>query len=194
MTKRVFFSFHYQDVIDFRANVVRNCGFTKGGGEEAGFFDASVWETTKQRGPEALKRLINGGLENTSVTCVLIGSLTYARPWVRYEIFKSMKRGNKIIGVHVNDVPDKDRRTKELGPNPFVYVGISYSFFGETLTMHEWRGSTWIPYEDIDGSASYHISPADTARGGHGYSLSDFYRTYSWNRDGGYENFSNWIL
>lgn len=24
MAKRVFFSFHYQDVIDFRANVVRN--------------------------------------------------------------------------------------------------------------------------------------------------------------------------
>jgi hypothetical protein len=29
MAKRVFFSFHYQDVIDFRANVVRNHWLTK---------------------------------------------------------------------------------------------------------------------------------------------------------------------
>ena len=29
MARRVFFSFHYQDVIDFRANVVRNHWLTK---------------------------------------------------------------------------------------------------------------------------------------------------------------------
>ena len=44
MAKRVFFSFHYQDVIDFRANVVRQHWVTKPDREDAGFFDASVWE------------------------------------------------------------------------------------------------------------------------------------------------------
>ncbi|MGH7979250.1 MAG: hypothetical protein ACREE6_07730 [Limisphaerales bacterium] len=42
MAKQVFFSFHYEDVKTFRANVVRNHGFTKENGQEAGFFDASV--------------------------------------------------------------------------------------------------------------------------------------------------------
>lgn len=44
MAKRVFFSFHYQDVIDFRANVVRNHWMTKPDREEAGYFDASIWK------------------------------------------------------------------------------------------------------------------------------------------------------
>ena len=46
MAKRVFFSFHYQDVIDFRANVVRNHKTTKH--EGAGYFDASIWEDAKK--------------------------------------------------------------------------------------------------------------------------------------------------
>lgn len=81
MAKRVFFCFHYQDVIDFRANVVRNHWMTKPDREEAGYFDASVWESARRQGDTSLKRLINGALENTSNTCVLIGSQTYERPW-----------------------------------------------------------------------------------------------------------------
>ena len=76
MARRCFFSFHYQDVIDFRANVVRNHNITKD--DNGGFFDASIWETAKKQGDIALKRLINGGLNNTSATVVLIGSSTVA--------------------------------------------------------------------------------------------------------------------
>lgn len=47
MAQRVFFSFHYQDFIDFRANVVRNHWVTEKGREAAGFFDASIWETAR---------------------------------------------------------------------------------------------------------------------------------------------------
>ena len=86
------FSFHYRDVVDLRANVVRNHGLTKD--DNAGFFDASLWESVKRSGPAALKRLINDGLENTSVTCVLIDSESYVRPWVRYELLQSFRRAN----------------------------------------------------------------------------------------------------
>ena len=40
MAKRVFFSFHYQDVIDFRANVVRKHNVTKD--KNSKFFDALI--------------------------------------------------------------------------------------------------------------------------------------------------------
>lgn len=62
MAKKVFFSFHYQDVIDFRANVVRNHWITKPDRSAAGFFDASIWEDAKKTSELALKRLINNGL------------------------------------------------------------------------------------------------------------------------------------
>ena len=123
MANRVFFSFHYQDVIDFRANVVRNHWMTKPDREAAGFFDASLWESSKKRGGDpALMKLINDGLDNTSNTCVLVGSETWARPWVRYEILKSFKRGNSQFGVNINGIKGRDGQTKMSAPNPFLYT------------------------------------------------------------------------
>jgi hypothetical protein len=118
----VFFSFHYQDVIDFRANVVRLHKTTKD--DNAGYFDASIWETAKKTGELALKRLINGELQNTSVTAVLIGSETYNRRWVRYEIMRSMFKGNHILGININSITGKDQKTKALGPNPILRDSI----------------------------------------------------------------------
>lgn len=97
MAKKVFFSFHYQDVIDFRANVVRNHWLTKPDRQAAGFFDSSIWESAKKTSDLALKRLINSGLDNTSNTCVLVGTDTFNRRWVSYEIMKSLEKGNHIF-------------------------------------------------------------------------------------------------
>ena len=63
MAKRVFFSFHYQDVIDFRANVVRQHCVTKPDREAAGFFDTSIWQSATRMGDPSVKRLINGALD-----------------------------------------------------------------------------------------------------------------------------------
>jgi hypothetical protein len=46
MAKRVYFAFHYQDVIDFRANVVRKHNFL-GGVEVAGYYDHSMGRDEK---------------------------------------------------------------------------------------------------------------------------------------------------
>lgn len=193
MAKRVFFSFHYQDVIDFRANVVRNHWMTKDDREEAGFFDASLWESSRKRGPDALKTLIDAGLENTTVTCVLIGDDTHARPWVRYEILQSMKRGNKLFGIHINGINGKNGKSKDIGPNPFLSLGVTYSEDGTKLTMHQIINGTWVRYEEIAGGASYSISQVEVASRSKGFNLSHFYKTYLWNKDDGYNNFSKWV-
>lgn len=192
MANRVFFSFHYQDVIDFRANVVRNHWVAKADRVAAGFYDASIWEEAKRQGQVALKRLINSGLQNTSNTCVLIGSSTYSRPWVRYELLKSFKRDNHIFGVHINGIKGKDGQTKDLGPNPLEYIGVTYSDDGATATLWEKSGGQWIKYEEIDGSASYSVSVGTKYRG-KGFNLGNFYKTYKWNADNGYDNFASWV-
>ncbi|MGH9682850.1 MAG: TIR domain-containing protein [Candidatus Acidiferrales bacterium] len=64
--------------------------------------DSAPREEEKNTSPSALKRLIKAELENTTVTVVLIGSDTWARRWVHYEIFKSIKRGNHVLGIHIN--------------------------------------------------------------------------------------------
>lgn len=194
MARRVFFSFHYKDVADFRANVVRNHWRLKPDRESAGFFDASVWESAKKTGPVAVKRLINKAISGTSNTCVLIGSETWARRWVRYEIMRSFKKGNHVFGVHINSIAGKDKKTKSKGRNPFLNLGITVSESGYTITLWELFRKKWRKYDQIDGGASYRLStPCAKAMRGEGFNLTSFCSTYDWTADRGYENFSLWV-
>ncbi len=193
MPKRVFFSFHYQDVIDFRANVVRQHWLTKPDREVAGFFDASLWESVMKTGSTAVKRLVNSGLEGTSVTCVLIGSQTFVRPWVRYEIMKSFRKGNTILAVHINSITGKDKQTKPSGPNPLDYLGVSFSATGDIATMYEKVNGQWREYAEIDDSATYRTGGIGQQYCGKGFTFSQWYRTYDWVSHDGYNNFATWV-
>src|SRR5215216_8153215 len=106
MVRRVFFSFHYQRDI-FRVNVVRNSWLTHPDREVAGYWDASLWESVRRQGDDALRRLVEGGLQNTSVTAVLIGAETATRRWVQYEIFRSYQLGKGIIGIRIHNIPNQ---------------------------------------------------------------------------------------
>jgi hypothetical protein len=171
--------------------VVRNHWLTKPDREAAGFFDASIWEEAKKTGPLALKRLINGGLQNTSVTAILIGSQTYERQWVRYEIMRSMSKGNTILGVHINGIKDKFGRIKAAGPNPFDFLGYRYSNNGTSLDLYEVKNGTWVQYGDMD---SYTLkTPVSREKWGQFYRLSATRRTYDWITHNGYNNFAQWV-
>ena len=96
MARRVFFSFHYTDIMN--ANIVRNSGQFKPT-QETGFYDASLWEEARTKGDAAIKRLIDNGLNNTSVTVFLLGAETYSRKWCKYELQKSIDDGKGILGI-----------------------------------------------------------------------------------------------
>lgn len=193
MAKRVYFAFHYQDVIDLRANVVRNHWMTKPDRAAAGFFDASIWETAKKTGSMAIKRLINSGLDGTTVTCVLIGSQTYTRPWVRYEILKSFRKGNVILAIHINSIRGKDQATKSKGLNPLSYVGVTFSESGLTATLWEKVNGDWKQYSEIDGNASYQTGGVAQEYRGKGFNFAQWYPEYDWVADDGYSNFASWV-
>jgi hypothetical protein len=188
MSKRVFFSFHYEDVASFRANVVRRHDVTKES-NESGFFDSSIWEDAKLVGGSAIKRLINTSLENTSVTCVLIGSDTWNRPWVRYEILKSYDRGNKLLGIHINSIKDKYQRTYLQGKNPFSYLGFYIPTDGRVTNYQEVKNGNWKTYSELQPSLG--IIPEQYRR--KGIMLSEFVPIYDWIANGGYYNFKTWI-
>ncbi|MBL0112520.1 MAG: TIR domain-containing protein [Saprospiraceae bacterium] len=190
MAKRVFFSFHYQDVSDFRANVVRQHWVCKPDREVAGFFDASIWESAQKVGDTALKKLINENIHGTSNTCILIGSDTYSRRWVRYEIFRSFHSLNHLFAVHINSIRDKDRNFKTNGPNPLNYAGIHVSSDGITVQPKElnyyWENSIDYPKWNLETPMapkfrnSFHV-------------FSDIFPEYDWMNDDGYNNFSSWV-
>ncbi len=185
MTKRVYFAFHYQDVIDFRANVVRKHNSLQGV-ENAGYYDHSIWEESKKTSDLALKRLINSELEGTSVTALLIGSNTYARRWVRYEIAKSIERGNKLLGIHINSVLGKDGLTKTSGPNPFEQMGLAVSEDGLTGQLSEWNGTQWAWYRDLD---KFKLNQQPLQMRGKSYYLTHWFKTYDWDYRRGLSEF-----
>jgi len=110
MVRKVFFSFKYEDVS--RTNVVRNSWVTQGK-EAAGFIDAADFEDLKRQGDAAIKNWIDKQLEGTSVTVVLVGEETCNSRWVKYEIEKSKKIGNGLLGIDISKIKDLQGNTSE---------------------------------------------------------------------------------
>ena len=116
MARRVFFSFHYQRDI-WRVNQIRNIPKIISVAA-AGFQDASIWEEAKKKSDEAIKRLIDKGLENTSVTVVCIGAKTAGRRYINYEIAKSLERSNGLVGIQIHHLENESGETDSPGKTP----------------------------------------------------------------------------
>jgi hypothetical protein len=137
-----------------------------------------------------LKRLIRAELRNTTATVVLIGSDTWARRWVRYEIFMSLRRGNVVLGIHINGIEGKDGKTKPLGRNPFQYLGFKVGQNGTLVEPIEWKDGKWRLYRDL---LPYAAKQQPRASRGKQLRLTHWCPSYDWSEDEGYKNFSSWL-
>lgn len=150
--RRVFFSFHYADIM--RVNNVRNSGefATSSSNSERrhieGFYDFSLWEKRKLDGEKSLKQLIRKGVQNTSAICVLIGTETWKRPWVRYEIARSVVDGRGLLSVHINRIPHHQPpyAPHTVGYNPCNMLGIALKQSNNKYYLCEQRyiESKWV--------------------------------------------------
>jgi MTH538 TIR-like domain (DUF1863) len=121
--RKAFFSFHFDDVM--RVNVVRNAWKITHPDSAAmrSFYDSSLWERRKLEGDDALKRLIREGVSYTSAVCVLIGSETWLRRWVKYEIARAVIDGRGLLGV--NSIRHHQTQTPHTrGPNPLDFMAV----------------------------------------------------------------------
>ena len=116
MARRVFFSFHYQRDI-WRVNQIRSIPNITGCAA-AGFQDSSLWEESRKKSDEAVQKLIDAGLQNTSVTVVFIGQETANRKFINYEIKKSLERGNGLVGIQIHHLENQKSETDSLGSTP----------------------------------------------------------------------------
>ncbi len=137
MARRVFFSFHYQRDV-FRVNQIRNIPNVTGVAA-AGWADASLWEEAK-RSDAVIKKLIDDGLYNTSVTVVFIGYKTAGRKYINYEIEKSIARGNAILGVRIHHLKNKDGETDPEGdvPTKLTAAGAKIYKYSDMTKLAEW--------------------------------------------------------
>lgn len=115
MPRRTFFSFHYKHV--WKVNQIRNIPNVTGTAA-AGFQDASLWEEAKKKGDAAIKKMIDDGLKNTSVTVVFVNYGTKDRKYIDYEIDQSLDRGNGLVAVQIHHLKDQNGNTGSPGAIP----------------------------------------------------------------------------
>jgi len=115
MPRRTFFSFHYKHV--WKVNQIRNIPNVTGTAA-AGFQDASLWEEAKKKGDAAIKKMIDDGLKNTSVTVVFVNYGTKDRKYIDYEIDQSLDRGNGLVAVQIHHLKDQNENTGSPGAIP----------------------------------------------------------------------------
>lgn len=141
--RRTYFSFHYEQDV-WRATIVRNAGKVDATAA-AGWNDASLWEEAKRKGSAEIQHLIDAALEGSSVTAVLIGADTASRPWVTYEIDKSIERGNGLLGVRIHGIKNQDRKRSRRGPAPAALIEGGYP-------VYNWNRSSlgrWVEHAAI---------------------------------------------
>jgi len=187
MPRKTFFSFHYKPDVA-RAQIVRNSWMTKPDREEAGFFDSSVFERAQRTNPDALKRFLIEGLNNTSVTCVLVGTETYLRPWVRFELVRSFYRGNGLLAINIGGLTHFGEKSIQ-GPNPFNH--LAFTVTGETVSWKEKIGETWKSYTEVPNmrlnEVAYNLSGMDN------HTISHLFPIYDWVKDDGYNQLGIWV-
>lgn len=190
MPRRTFFSFHYQADV-WRTHIVRNCMAIGAKDNDAGFFDNSVFEASKRTGDAQLKTFLRDGLHNSSVTCLLAGTNTWQRRWVRYEIARSILKGNGLLNVRIHGLRDQDGNLAVEGANPLDAMGLYLSDGGVRLA--EWTGGRWVAYQDYtlpipEGSLWFSAPTTNTV-----VQLSTHCMTYDFAAQNGRENLSEWI-
>jgi MTH538 TIR-like domain (DUF1863) len=136
MARKVFFSFKYEDVS--RAMVVRNSWVTQGK-QAAGFIDSAEFEDLENEGDAAIQAWIDDQLIGTAVTVVLVAKNTCASRWVKYEIEKSIDRGNGLLGIDVSKIKDLDEETSErCGKIPTGYNFYLWNKDDGYTNMGDW--------------------------------------------------------
>jgi hypothetical protein len=139
MARRVFFSFHYDNDI-WRANQVRNANVVADP-DTAGFFDRSEYQEAKEAGTDGIARMILRHLKGTSVTVVLIGTETANRPWVKYEIEKSIEQKNGLLGIYIYHLKDQNGKTSPPGTKPVVPYEVEFPTYVWDANLDRFRGA-----------------------------------------------------
>ena len=123
-----------------------------------------VWQTllqdqirrdAKKAGEEGIKRMILRNLNNTTVTIVLIGTSTWQRPWVRYEIAQSIARKNGLLGIYIHHLEDQWKGISNCGLKPVVPWNIEFPTYDWDYDLGRFRGEIEAAGRRADASRLY---------------------------------------
>lgn len=135
--RRVFFSFHYARD-SWSVAQIRNSWVANPLHGAQPYLDKAQWEAIRRQGDASIRRWIDGQMNGTSVTVVLIGPETLHRRWVRYEIDRSQREGKGLLGVTMEGIRQSnghsDSWNRYAAYGPFIAPNNTapiYSWIGD---------------------------------------------------------------
>jgi hypothetical protein len=204
--RRVFFSFHFDDIM--RVNNVRNAWKITHADSSSNrsFYDSSLWEARKITKPDVIKQLIRSRVLHTSAVCILAGSNTWSRRWVKYEIARAIIDGRGLLTVHLNSIPHHQTKAQHtLGRNPLAHFGVAklqpdkllpprYYLYEMTPVSDGYGGviEQWGPYGEYTLPVKKPDWLADPSSG-YVMPLSVDAAEHDYMRDHGHRNIGSWI-
>jgi hypothetical protein len=148
-----------------------------------------VFEANKRESDEALKRFLREGLNNTTVTCILVGAETCVRRWVRYETLRSFMRGNGLLAVRIHSIGSLHSPSTSAGNNPFDC--LAFSVDKDLVRFKEIKTTGWQPASDVGTMPLRDVAYDLGALTNH--TFSNLFPIYDWVADRGYDNLGAWI-
>jgi hypothetical protein len=153
-----------------------------------------------------IKELIRSGVLHTSAVCILAGSNTWSRRWVKYEIARAIIDGRGLLTVHLNNIPHHQTKGQHaLGRNPLAHFGVAklqadkrfpprYYLYEMTLVSDAYGRiiEQWAPYGDYTLPVKKPDWLTDPSPN-HVIPLSVDAAEYDYMRDGGHRNIGSWI-
>ena len=163
MTRKVFYSFHY-DNDAWRAAQVRNMGVVDGSEPIRG----NRWEDVKAKSDDEIEEWINDNLKDKSCLVVLIGEKTSERKWVKYEIETAWDLGKAVCGVYIHKLKNADGEQSEEGKNPFNKITVGNKNLSDIVPV--FKSSYFISqnvYDDIKENLEDLVEEAISIRNNH---------------------------
>jgi MTH538 TIR-like domain (DUF1863) len=136
-------------------------------------------------------------VEHTSAICVLVGSQTWARPWVRYEIARAVIDGRGLLAVHLNNIRHHvTKQSSPLGQNPLDYMAVGkvqrYPWMQAQYYLFVYTPQGWVRYQDYTDPVKLPSYLADPDPG-YVISLSAGTAIYDHIDHSGHRNIGAWI-
>lgn len=109
----------------------------------AGFNHNSAYEELDRKSDTDIKESIDKALEETTVTVVCIGEMTYFRKYINSQIKKSYERKNGMLGIHISHLLDVNQRSSRRGLVPVYLSHPNQSRFRiydytNSLELYKW--------------------------------------------------------
>ena len=140
--------------------------------------------------------MIRQGVKNTSVVCVLAGTYTFLRPWVRYEIARSVINNKGLLTVHIYGLAGHTHpySSESLGANPCDFIGIQQGSNGKYYLYEKNyinNNFVWQLYSRHSDPVSLPkcMSVPSTSRP---TPLSQYAVVHDWMK-GGHQNIGSWL-